>query len=177
MRSLPATLETTFTNADLTNLLRNHLAAEYGEDHRPGNRHRLKRPGHWSTTMVTFHSPACKARQIFPSSLSGLKTCSSPQLHLSWCASRRPKCSLKKLSSPVPGRISFWAECWPLLKVADRRFTADGQLNLRVLNGLSPDVFTSGIADVAVRVTGSYGNPRLNGTASVNSGSVSHSPR
>lgn len=52
-------------------------------------------------------------------------------------------------------------------------FTADGQLNLRVLNGLSPDVFTSGVADVAVRVTGTYENPRLNGTASVASGSVS----
>jgi translocation and assembly module TamB len=51
--------------------------------------------------------------------------------------------------------------------------TADGQLNLRVLNGLSPDVFTSGIADVAVRITGSYESPRLNGTASVTSGSVS----
>ncbi len=52
-------------------------------------------------------------------------------------------------------------------------FSADGQLNLRVLNGLSPDVFTSGIADVAVRISGSYESPRLNGTASVNSGSVS----
>lgn len=52
-------------------------------------------------------------------------------------------------------------------------FTADGQLNLRVLNGLSPDVFTSGIADVAVRISGSFENPRLNGTASVTSGSVS----
>ena len=51
--------------------------------------------------------------------------------------------------------------------------TADGQLNLRVLNGLSPDVFTSGIADVSVRITGSHGSPRLNGTASVTSGSVS----
>ena len=52
-------------------------------------------------------------------------------------------------------------------------FTADGQLNLRVLNGLSPDVFTSGVADVAVRVTGSFEQPRLNGTASIASGSVS----
>ncbi|MGI8898943.1 MAG: translocation/assembly module TamB domain-containing protein [Pyrinomonadaceae bacterium] len=51
--------------------------------------------------------------------------------------------------------------------------TADGQLNLRVLNGLSPDVFTSGIADVAVRISGDYKTPRVNGTASVNSGSVS----
>jgi translocation and assembly module TamB len=52
-------------------------------------------------------------------------------------------------------------------------FKAEGQLNLRVLNGLSPDAFTSGTADVAVRVTGSYEQPRLNGTASVGSGSVS----
>jgi translocation and assembly module TamB len=52
-------------------------------------------------------------------------------------------------------------------------FTADGQLNLRVLNGLSPDVFTSGVADVAVRVTGSFEQPRLNGTASVTAGSFS----
>ena len=51
--------------------------------------------------------------------------------------------------------------------------TVDGQLNLRVLNGLSPDVFTSGTADVAVRVTGTYELPRLNGTASVAGGSVS----
>ncbi len=54
-----------------------------------------------------------------------------------------------------------------------QNMTADGQLNLRVLNGLSPDVFTAGIADVAVRVTGSYEQPRLNGTASVAAGSVS----
>lgn len=51
--------------------------------------------------------------------------------------------------------------------------TADGQLNLRVLNGLSPDAFTSGTAEVAVRVTGTYESPRLNGTASVAGGSVS----
>ncbi|HEV7798635.1 MAG TPA: translocation/assembly module TamB domain-containing protein, partial [Pyrinomonadaceae bacterium] len=51
--------------------------------------------------------------------------------------------------------------------------TADGQLNLRVLNGLSPDAFTSGTAEVAVRVTGTYERPRLNGTASVTGGSIS----
>jgi translocation and assembly module TamB len=51
--------------------------------------------------------------------------------------------------------------------------TADGQLNLRVLNGLSPDVFMSGTADVAGRVTGSYEQPRLNGNASIAGGSFS----
>lgn len=54
-----------------------------------------------------------------------------------------------------------------------QNMTADGQLNLRVLNGLSPDAFLSGTAEVAVRVTGSYERPRLNGTASVNGGSFS----
>ncbi|HSS20673.1 MAG TPA: translocation/assembly module TamB domain-containing protein [Pyrinomonadaceae bacterium] len=54
-----------------------------------------------------------------------------------------------------------------------QNMTADGQLNLRVLNGLSPDAFTSGTAEVAVRVTGTYEQPRLNGTASVASGSIS----
>lgn len=51
--------------------------------------------------------------------------------------------------------------------------TADGTLNLRVLNGLSPDAFLSGTAEVAVRVTGSYERPRLNGTAAVAGGSMS----
>jgi translocation and assembly module TamB len=51
--------------------------------------------------------------------------------------------------------------------------TVDGQLNLRALNGLSPDFFSSGSADVAVRVSGSYETPRLNGTASVSGGSIS----
>jgi translocation and assembly module TamB len=46
-------------------------------------------------------------------------------------------------------------------------------LNLRVLNGLSPDVFSSGTADVAVRVGGTYENPRLNGTASLAGASLS----
>ncbi len=54
-----------------------------------------------------------------------------------------------------------------------QNMSADGQLNLRVLNGLSPDAFLSGTAEVAVRITGSYERPRLNGTASVAQGSFS----
>lgn len=50
--------------------------------------------------------------------------------------------------------------------------TVDGRLNLRVLNGVSPDVFLSGTADVAVRVSGSYGDPKVYGTASLNGASV-----
>jgi translocation and assembly module TamB len=49
----------------------------------------------------------------------------------------------------------------------------NGDLNLRVLNGLSPDFFSSGTAQVAMRINGSFEAPRVIGTASVNNGSVS----
>ncbi len=48
-----------------------------------------------------------------------------------------------------------------------------GDLNLRVLTGLSPDFFSSGTAEVAVRINGSYEAPRVIGTASLNGASVS----
>jgi len=50
--------------------------------------------------------------------------------------------------------------------------SVNGRLNLRVLNGLSPDVFLAGPADIAVRVSGSFDQPRVNGTASLNGASV-----
>jgi translocation and assembly module TamB len=49
----------------------------------------------------------------------------------------------------------------------------NGDLNLRVLNGVSPDFFSSGTAEVAVRINGSFEDPRVIGTASINNGSVS----
>ncbi len=51
--------------------------------------------------------------------------------------------------------------------------TADGRLNLRALNGISPDFFSSGTADLAIRVTGTYEQPRVNGTASATGASLS----
>lgn len=53
-----------------------------------------------------------------------------------------------------------------------QNLSVDGTLNLRVLNGLSPDFFSSGTAEVAVRVTGTYEAPRFNGTASLAGASV-----
>ena len=49
----------------------------------------------------------------------------------------------------------------------------NGDLNLRVLNGISPDFFSSGSAAVAVRVNGTFEDPRLIGTASLANASVS----
>jgi len=49
----------------------------------------------------------------------------------------------------------------------------NGDLNMRVLNGVSPDFFSSGSAEVAVRINGTFEQPRLIGTASLNNASVS----
>lgn len=49
----------------------------------------------------------------------------------------------------------------------------NGQINLRILSGFSPDVFSSGIAVLAINVGGTYENQRVTGRASVNGASVS----
>ncbi|HEX5604161.1 MAG TPA: translocation/assembly module TamB domain-containing protein [Pyrinomonadaceae bacterium] len=49
----------------------------------------------------------------------------------------------------------------------------NGELNMRVLNGVSPDFFSSGTAAVAVRVNGTFAAPRMLGTASLENASVS----
>lgn len=52
-------------------------------------------------------------------------------------------------------------------------FNVNGDLNMRVLNGISPDFFSSGTAEMAVRLNGTFEDPRMIGTASVNNASVS----
>ncbi len=49
----------------------------------------------------------------------------------------------------------------------------DGKINLRILNALSRNVFFSGIADVAIRLTGVNKTSRLNGVSQIERGSVS----
>ncbi|HEU4435469.1 MAG TPA: translocation/assembly module TamB domain-containing protein [Pyrinomonadaceae bacterium] len=49
----------------------------------------------------------------------------------------------------------------------------NGNLNLRVLNGVSPDFFSSGSAQVAVTIAGSFEDPRVQGRASLDNASVS----
>ena len=49
----------------------------------------------------------------------------------------------------------------------------NGDVNLRIFSGLSPDVFSSGVAKLFLRVTGTYDDPRTLGTAEVTGASVS----
>jgi translocation and assembly module TamB len=54
-----------------------------------------------------------------------------------------------------------------------QNFTITGDLNLRVLNGVSPNIFLAGTSHLEVRVAGSFEDPRLTGTASVAGASFS----
>ena len=49
----------------------------------------------------------------------------------------------------------------------------NGDVNLRIFSSLSPDVFSSGVAKLFLRVTGTYDDPRMLGTAEVSGASVS----
>ena len=49
----------------------------------------------------------------------------------------------------------------------------NGSLNLRVLNGISPNYIFSGTSDVALRVSGAHEAPRLTGSANLNAASFS----
>src|ERR1043166_5901084 len=54
-----------------------------------------------------------------------------------------------------------------------QNLNVNGDLNMRVLNGVSPDFFSSGSAEVAVRLNGTFEEPRVIGTAALNNASVS----
>jgi translocation and assembly module TamB len=54
-----------------------------------------------------------------------------------------------------------------------QEFTANGELNLRLFNGLSPNIFLAGLARIGLRVNGTYTDPRLTGTAQVSGASFS----
>lgn len=53
-----------------------------------------------------------------------------------------------------------------------QNLSVEGRLNLRVLNGFSPDFFASGTGDVAVRVTGTFEQPSIIGMASMSGAAV-----
>jgi translocation and assembly module TamB len=54
-----------------------------------------------------------------------------------------------------------------------QNLSIDGRLNLRVLNSISPNIISSGAAEAAVRIGGTYEQPRITGTASVTGASIS----
>ncbi len=169
---LAANVETTLNNADLTGLLKMLLpqatveisGLATGTLKASGNL--LDEDGYFSRGglqgTANFTSLSFKVADVQLNATSPLIVRFSPS-----------EVTFEKTQFTGPGTNIVLGGTLAVGAEGRQNMTADGQLNLRVLNGLSPDAFLSGTAEVAVRVTGTYERPRLNGTASVAAGSFS----
>jgi translocation and assembly module TamB len=170
---LPATIETTLTNADLTNLFQIMLPNTAGVRISGRANGTIRLSGNLVDDDDNF-------------SLAGL----SGEANFSELSFRVEDIQLAATTPLVvrftPNEVAFQAARFTgpgsnivldgtLASGAGGRqsLNVNGDLNLRVLNGISPDFFSSGTAEVAVRLNGTFEDPRLIGTASVNNGSVS----
>lgn len=169
---LATTLDTTFTNADLTNLFQIAL---------PGNTVRIS--GRANGTIKAEGNLLDEEENFSLAGLTGTATFSELSFRVEDV----------QLSATTPLIVKFTPN---EIQFQQTRFTGpgtnivldgtlatasggrqglniNGDLNMRVLNGISPDFFSSGTAEVAVRINGSFEDPRMLGTASLNNASVS----
>ena len=170
--SLASRVETTFTNADLTNLFQ--LAM-------PGSAVRLS--GRANGTIRAEGNLLDEDQNFSLAGLSG--TANFTEL------SFRVEDVQLSATTPLvvrftPNEIAFDSARFTgpgtnivldgtLATAAGGRqsLNVNGDLNMRVLNGISPDFFSSGTAEMAVRINGTFEDPRMLGTASISNGSVS----
>ena len=169
---LAANIETTLTNADLTGLLKMLLPQATVEISGLATG-TLKASGNLLDEDDNFSQGGLQGTANFTSlsfKVADVQLTANSPLILRFSPS---EVTFEKTQFTGPGTNIALGGTLALGPEGRQSMTADGQLNLRVLNGLSPDAFLSGTAEVAVRVTGSYERPRLTGTASVAQGSFS----
>jgi translocation and assembly module TamB len=169
---LPATIETTLTNADLTSLFRillpNNTVSLTGRA--TGS---LKATGDLTDEDGYFSLGGLRGTanmSEFNVGVEDIQLNAETPLIVRFSTS---EVTFERAQFTGPGTNVLLAGSLAVGPGGRESLTVDGKLNLRVLNGLSPDVFLSGTADVALRGTGTYEQPRINGTASVVGGSIS----
>jgi len=169
---LPATVETTLTNADLTNLFRILI---------PNNTVRVA--GLATGTIKASGDLLDEDGYFSIAGLTGNATFSELNFRVEDVQLTAATPLVVKFA---PGEVVFEGARFTgpgtnitldgtlaTATTGAQNLNVNGSLNLRVLTGLSPDFFSSGTAEVAVRVTGSFEDPRLIGTASLAGASVS----
>src|SRR6185369_9357492 len=170
--ALASTVETTFTNADLTNLFQMLM---------PGTGVRMT--GRANGTIKASGNLLDEDANFTLAGLTGTATFSE--------LSFRVEDVQLDATAPLvvrftPGEMVFDGARFTgpgtnivldgtlaTASTGKQNLTLNGDLNMRVLNGISPDFFSSGTAAVAVRINGTFGDPRLIGTASLSNASVS----
>ena len=169
---LPAKIETTLTNADLTNLFRILLpdsrvtvgGRANGTLQIAGDL--LDEDGYLSlggfTGTATFSELSFRVEDIQLSATAPLVVRFTP----GEVVFENARFTGPGTNIAINGTVATAAN-------GTQNLNVNGNLNLRVLNGVSPDFFSSGIADVAVRINGTYEEPRVVGTASLDNAAVS----
>jgi translocation and assembly module TamB len=169
---LASTLQTTFTGADLTNLFQLALPGTgvkiagraTGSINASGNLldedYNLSLAG--LTGSATFSELSFRVQDVQLNAATPLEIAFNPN-----------EITFKGTRFTGPGTNIVLDGSLASGAGGSQNLNINGDLNLRVLNGVSPDFFSSGTAVVAVRINGTYEDPRVIGTASVNNGSVS----
>ncbi|MBC7909111.1 MAG: translocation/assembly module TamB domain-containing protein, partial [Pyrinomonadaceae bacterium] len=169
---LPVTVETTFTQADLTSLFAVFLPPD---SVRVTGRATgaLRVTGNLTDEDKNFSTEGLQGKAEFSDLTVFVEdiqlSATSPLL----VQFKSNEIFFEKTQFTGPGTNIVIGGTAALGKGGRQNLTVDGKLNLRALNGLSPDIFLAGAADVAVRVGGSFEQPRLSGSASLAGASVS----
>ncbi len=178
---LPATIESNITNADLSQILKIYIASQSKDTTTPVNvTGRASGTLKLSGNLMTENEAG---EEVF--SWRGL-TGTATFTELSF----RVEDAAFAANGPVvidftPTEIDFHESQFQgpgtNVKIAGAVATApggrntlgiSGQVNLQILRGVSPDLFSSGFADVAINIGGTFENQRVTGRASVRNASV-----
>src|SRR5689334_17493067 len=170
--ALASTVETTFTNADLTNLFQILM---------PGSGVRMT--GRANGTIKASGNLLDEDTNLTLAGLTGTATFSELSFRVEdvQLAATAPLVVRFTPGEMVfdgarftgPGTNIVLDGTLATASGGKQNLNINGDLNMHVLNGISPDFFSSGTAAVAVRINGSFEAPRLIGTASLNNASVS----
>ncbi|HKG80724.1 MAG TPA: AsmA-like C-terminal region-containing protein, partial [Pyrinomonadaceae bacterium] len=169
---LAASLETTLTNADLTNLLQIAL---------PGSTVRIS--GRANGTIKASGNLLDEDQNLSLAGLSGTANFSELSFRVEdvQLTAKTPlvvkftpnELTFEETRFTGPGTNILLNGTVATATGGRQNLNVNGDLNMRVLNGVSPDFFSSGIAEIAVRINGTYEDPRVIGTASLNNASIS----
>jgi translocation and assembly module TamB len=169
---LASNIETTFTNADLTNLFKIALPAAAvrmsgranGTISASGNL--VDEDGNFSLAGLSgtakFSELSFRVEDVQLNATTPLEIAFTPN-----------EIDFKQTRFTGPGTNIVIDGAIASASGGTQNLNVNGSLNLRVLNGVSPDFFSSGTAQVAVSIRGTYEDPRVNGQASLDNASLS----
>ena len=170
--NLPASIETTLTDADLTQLFAIFLSPDSVKvtGRATGT---LSVKGNLTDEDKNFSLAGLRGTADFTSLVVSVEdiqlTATSPLI----VQLKSNELVFEKAQFTGQGTNIVFAGTAAIGEGGQQNLTVNGKLNLRALNGLSPDIFLSGATDVAMRVGGTYELPRFSGSATVANASFS----